>query len=778
MRRFLLLLLAAVSSTALAQTPACTGLCLQQIQCSPGQTTSISGTVYSPNGVDPLPNVLVFIPNATVDAMTPGVSCPVPGQGPSGTPLVGTSTAADGTFTISNVPVGTNIPLVIQSGRWRRQVIVPTTTACADSAFSTRMPRNQAEGDIPLIAIATGSADSVECALRKVGIDDAEFTNPISTGRIHLYTGAFSRGAQIDANTPTQDVLANNPAELAKYDVLMLPCQSGAAFQSAAALANFVSYANAGGRVYASHFSYVWMANNPPFNTVANWAPNQPYPFGTGTGTGSVNPAFGGGKTLTTWLQTVGATTTPGQIGLSVTRHDMNGVVAPTQAWITLNDPADGNPVMQMTFNTPVGTTGNQCGRILFDEYHVENPVISPTGKNFPAECNTAPMTSQEKLLEYSLFDLTNDGGVPMLIPSTADFGPEPLGFTSNPTNYTWTNNSIFTASVTSATTTGDFVVTGNNCVNIPTGGTCQISAAFRPTVLGAATGILTVVSNARTITATLTGTGTPALISSTTSLAFGLVDVGAQASQTITITNTAPAAIALPAVTVSGDYTIKNNCGAALAAGAGCVLQVVFQPSATGTRAGSIAFAGGSGLPGITLSGTGVDFTVALAPTSGAVIAGTGVAVPASLLPVSGYAAAVTITCTTNAPGSTCLSNLASGVPSSTLGAQIAISTTSKFTVLGYAGFGHPRSLWLLLLSLFGTSALVWQRKRLGRFASPALLVLTLCTTSLVAGGCSGKLPAQNPVYTAPGSYTYTLTATDGFLTHSATYTLNVTAQ
>jgi hypothetical protein len=152
-------------------------LCLQQTTCPAGQTTSISGVVYAPNGTDPLPDVLVYIPNAPVAAFTPGVSCPVVGQPPSGSPLVGATTAVDGSFEITNVPVGTNIPLVIQTGRWRRQLVVPTTTACSNTVFSAQMPQNQTQGDIPKFAIATGSADQVECVLRKVGIQDSEFTD-------------------------------------------------------------------------------------------------------------------------------------------------------------------------------------------------------------------------------------------------------------------------------------------------------------------------------------------------------------------------------------------------------------------------------------------------------------------------------------------------------------------------------------------------------------------------------------------------------------------------
>ena len=52
------------------------------------------------------------------------------------------------------------------------------------------MPQNHTQGDIPLIAIATGAVDQVECVLRKTGINDSEFTDPSGYGRINFYTGS------------------------------------------------------------------------------------------------------------------------------------------------------------------------------------------------------------------------------------------------------------------------------------------------------------------------------------------------------------------------------------------------------------------------------------------------------------------------------------------------------------------------------------------------------------------------------------------------------------
>src|SRR5262249_13317778 len=45
-----------------------------------------------------------------------------------------------------------------------------------------------------------------------------------------------------------------------------------------------------------------------------------------------------------------------------------------------------------------------QCGRVLFDDFHVEDAQTS--GLTFPAECSTGPMTPQEKVLEFMIFDL------------------------------------------------------------------------------------------------------------------------------------------------------------------------------------------------------------------------------------------------------------------------------------------------------------------------------------------------------------------------------------
>jgi hypothetical protein len=380
------------------------------------QTTTISGTVYDARTTAsslPLPSVLVYVTTGTVAPLPAGVQCLT-----TSTPLgvvSYTTTAADGTFTLGNVPQNATYTLVIQAGKWRRQ-FSETVTAGPLNGLALHMPSTHLQGDIPKIAIATGSVDALECVFLNMGIDPSEFTDDNGTtgGRIHLYKGDFSPGAEINASTPSETTLMGTPIDsslLDSYDMVMFPCQGGAHAQTNTELTNLLNYANAGGRVFATHFSYDRLDPNPPYDSlfppVVNWNINQAYPT-PDPGIATVNTSFNDGATLAQWLQNVGASTTYGQVKLNTLRHDFNGVIPPTQTWLTLNDTAASNPVMQFTFNTPVGAAAaNQCGRVLFNEYHVFT-VTNSNGAIFPAECpTTTSITAQMEMLEFGTYDLS-----------------------------------------------------------------------------------------------------------------------------------------------------------------------------------------------------------------------------------------------------------------------------------------------------------------------------------------------------------------------------------
>lgn len=399
-------------------------------------TTTISGTVYDPRTTAralPLPDVLVYATTGVVAPLPDGVQC-LTKQTPTDVASF-TNTAVDGTFTLENVPVKAHYTVVIQAGKWRRQFAVAVGTE-AVTGLKLRMPSNHTEGDIPKIAIATGFADGVECVLRDMGISDSEFTDDTGTvnpgGRIHLYQGSGAGGEFITPSTPLDTALTEDKKTLNGYDVVMFPCQGAAYVQDSTALSNIMDYANVGGRVFTTHYSYVWLDPDKPyyspFPPVANWHPDEDYPT-PDPGIATVNTGFDDGATLSQWLKNAGATYqgSADQIQISTLRHDMDGVIPPTQAWLNLNDTFDSNPVMQMTFNAPVGAAANaQCGRVLFNEYHVIDQQRAPTA--FPTECPTkGTMSAQEEMLEYALFDLSTFEQ-PIITPSLAiAFDPSPL---------------------------------------------------------------------------------------------------------------------------------------------------------------------------------------------------------------------------------------------------------------------------------------------------------------------------------------------------------------
>lgn len=238
------------------------------------QNTTISGTVYDPRTTAsslPLPNVLVYVTTGTVAPLTPGVQC-LTASKPTGVTSY-TNTAADGTFTLTDVPENATYTLVIQAGKWRRQ-FSETVAAAPLTGLVLHMPADHTQGDIPLIAIATGGADGLECVFHDMGIADTEFTDDNGIvnpgGRIHLYKGSGAPGAQISPSTPSQTVLmgtATDSSLIKSYDMVMFPCQGEPSGQATpVAATNLVNYANAGGRVFATHYSYAWLDPGAPYD--------------------------------------------------------------------------------------------------------------------------------------------------------------------------------------------------------------------------------------------------------------------------------------------------------------------------------------------------------------------------------------------------------------------------------------------------------------------------------------------------------------------------------
>jgi len=440
-------------------TGGCVGLQCQVPTCTGTATTSISGTVYDPAGKVPLYNVIVYIPNAPLDPIPEGVSCDRCSAQVSGHPIATALTDTNGHFQLVNVPATTNVPLVMQVGKWRRIVSIPTVTGCVDNAITdinlTRLPRTQAEGHIPKIAITTGGADALECLVRRIGVADTEFTTAGGAGRVHLFAGgngtnSFMAGGAFAA---AADLWAQkDPLKLSDYDILVQSCEgSTSAFlpqKPQTSVDNVANYANSGGRLFLSHLHFYWLQKRADFASTGSYIGNlatPPDPVAL-----TINQTFPKGMALAQWLNgpAVAASTTLGQLIVTGSEHSVTGVNPPTTEWVYLApNPNDNLRSSQyLSFDTPVGAAeANQCGKVVFTDIHIQKSYMGTGGddsdpaKPFPSGCKTNATSPQGKALEFLFFDLSAclqpDGTtpVPPIVPPPGVPGSPPPSVTTPP---------------------------------------------------------------------------------------------------------------------------------------------------------------------------------------------------------------------------------------------------------------------------------------------------------------------------------------------------------
>jgi hypothetical protein len=451
----------------------CAGLqCQIANTCTNDGGTTITGQVMDPAGKNPLYNVLAYVP--MFDPADPsaipagygiqpitggvsfpsGVSCDSCSYLYSGNPIAIGTSDTDGHFTITNAPSGTNIPVVIQVGKWRTHTTVATVKSCEQAdAGAINMPGTAPASDpiisMPQIAISMGGADSLECLLPRMGIASSEIVSGAGTGHVHIFSGD-SAGTAPASSASMWDSLA----DLEKYDVSLFSCEGEE--PAAADPQTLEQYVNAGGRAFLSHYHYAWLAGplqggggytaNPDWGThLASWNSNDE---GAGGNAGTLidttlnvgGGSFAKGVALKQWLTNVdalgasvsGSTPPAGELEVISPAFDPNVTSAdtPSQPWATYDSTAGAGSytTAYFSFNTPVGAVAPPdggaapyCGRVVFSGLHVGGAQPSDQDDTFPAlgsTCTQADLSPQEKVLEFMIFDLSA-----CVIPDTATPG-------------------------------------------------------------------------------------------------------------------------------------------------------------------------------------------------------------------------------------------------------------------------------------------------------------------------------------------------------------------
>lgn len=381
--------------------------------------TTISGTVFAPNGTLPLQGVTVYVPLGTPPPLPDGVQCTRCADSPPGALTLTTSDEL-GHFTLP-VPAGRNVPLVIQIGKWRRLTEVSEVIACSDNQVlpeQTSLPKNRTEGDLPRIAIVTGLCDALECLIRKLGVDASEFTPDTGPGSIHLFA---SNGTDMLADTTPLSratTLWGSVDKLKQYDIAMLSCECGqhAEEKPQATMDAIKAYADLGGRLYLSHWQNVWLSGEVgvPAHAPAIW-PAIASCDGLAPGTtgdviiDQVNSPKG--KPFARWMVNVAASSKLGIFPVSETKGSCARVdAAKAERWVYVpSSPAE--PVetpVNFQFSTPNEVVKEKrCGKVVFSDMHVSIDSSSAAGTRFPAGCSMLSLTPQEKALAFMFFDLS-----------------------------------------------------------------------------------------------------------------------------------------------------------------------------------------------------------------------------------------------------------------------------------------------------------------------------------------------------------------------------------
>lgn len=427
--------------------PDCRGLACGIPVCPAGAATTLSGRVTAPSGQQPIPQALVYIPESP-GPLTPlpaALGCEACNRPLSDRTVAVTQTGIDGRFTLRGIPAGERIPVVIQKGRFRRRFEVTIAPCQAQAVIGPSggdtlpLPGSRSDGDLPQMAVAAGDYDAIECVLRELGIAPGEFIGadePSATttgGGVHLYNNQAPGTPTVAGQAPLSTLLRDRE-RLLRYPLVFLNCSgptySESLLRDPTVLANLRDYLQSGGRLYATDWSYDFLAQVPELSPFICFEDDLDCAIRTPHGFHSA-PAHGGSlNLLSAQVSTDTATTRalsdwiaalPGERPLVPSALPISDLLPgwvvvqqtpptdssfPTTTWLTaeLTDRLRPPRVRPLTvsFDYPPQAP---CGRALFSSYHTRQRSMRLA---FPAYCPAtgSGLLPQEHILAFLLFEL------------------------------------------------------------------------------------------------------------------------------------------------------------------------------------------------------------------------------------------------------------------------------------------------------------------------------------------------------------------------------------
>ena len=343
------------------------------------------------------------------------------------------------------------------------------------------------------------------------------------------------------------------------------------------------------------------------------------------------------------------------------------------------------------------------------------------------------------------VLSVTSNASNPTLNIQLAGTGVAPGVLTANPSSLSFgnvqvNNNQALAETLTnsggSSVTISQAAVTGSgftaNGLNLPLTlapgqSSRSFNVMFAPQSTGAASGNLSLTSNASNpaLNIPLSGTGVTAgtLTANPSGLSFGNVQIGNNQTLLETVTNVGGSSVTITQDTVTGTaFTVSGlNPPVVLTSGQSITFSIIFTPSSAGGASGGLAVASNASNPtlDIALSGTGTAAgQLATTPANlafGNVVVGTSANLPATLsatgasvtvtsanmsnaeFTLSGLSFPVTIPAGNNAQFTVTFTPQATGTAS---GALNFVSNASNSPALSLSGSGTPTPIHSVVLS------------------------------------------------------------------------------
>jgi hypothetical protein len=376
--------------------------------CNDGKGTTVSGRIVAPNGELPVSGAQVYVSSTTADRPPAGAGCFRCASSLSGEPAALATTDSEGRFQLLDVPSGEQLQLVVQTGKWQRTTTLEGVVACQDNLVDeddTRLPRKSSEGNLPSIALISGGEDTLECLLRKLGIDDSEFGYGSSLERVQLFSAkggmtALSAPKEGSGTLTAGKDLWVSAEDLSAFDLVILGSEldENAADKPEAARSALHEYVTKGGRVLLQHFqSYFVKAGPADIAGLASFAAQPddlPEPSAV-----QVDVTSPRGQAFADWLKVVDATDAQGKLSLSQGKSSVQSVQAPALRLLYGSAPVT---VQAFSVDLPQGIGASSCGRLTASD------VLTAAGDtidDFPSGCTSTELSAQEKALVYLLFD-------------------------------------------------------------------------------------------------------------------------------------------------------------------------------------------------------------------------------------------------------------------------------------------------------------------------------------------------------------------------------------